>query len=315
MKLIILIIIVSNISFAEFSKKNGTIIDNLTQLEWQDNYNDNNGDVKKENWIEAIDYCENLTLNSKKWRLPNIQELASLIDDTRYNPSINNTFEFIGDIYYSAYWSSTTYPYTNGRRSHDAFAVYFYTGSVSLTYKGLTIHVRCVRDIKKTEKNSRFIKIDNSGEKLDDSAVVWTYTYDTKTSILWENKIDKDNVAQFNSSSPNYSDLEKIHDYDNSYSVDNVNQIIQKMNNEDYFDVDSWALPSSQEFIDLIKDSEFNKKYFPNFEGAFYSSTIVKNGANSTTLEKVFLETGQKSTGMANYTYKALFVVHDYSLE
>ena len=309
MRMIFLILIgLSSLSFAEFSKQNGVVSDSTTKLEWQDDYSDNGGDIKQTIWISAIDYCEALSLDGGGWRLPNIRELESLVDDSKYNLSINGIFEFTSSNYY---WSATSTINFSG----DAWVVGFNIGYIGSTIKHYDSFVRCVRDMKKTEKKSRFIKINNSGEKLDDSAGVWSYVYDTKTSILWENKIDKDNVAQFNSATPNYSDLKKIHDYDNSYSVDNVNQIIQSMNNQSYFNVTSWALPSSQEFIDLIKDAEFDKKYFPNFEGAFYSSTIVKNGVNSTTLEKVFLETGQKSTGMPNYTYKALFVVHDYSLE
>jgi len=297
------------ISFADLTRVNGIVTDTVSKLEWQDDYSDNDGDIKYTTWQESINYCENLVLDEKSnWRLPNINELNSIVDDTKRRPSINNIFKSTNS---NIYWSSTTNMIAE-LGFNRAWCIEFEFGGTGSPLKTKKHFVRCVKDI---EKNSRFIKIDSSGEKLDDSAMVWAYTYDTKTSILWENKIDKDNIAQFNSTSPNYSDLEKIHDYDNSYSVDNVNQIIQKMNNEDYFDVDSWALPSSQEFIDLIKDSEFDKKYFPNFEGAFYSSTVVKNGRNSTTLEKVFLETGQKSTGMVNYTYKALFVVHDYSLE
>ncbi len=74
------------------------------------------------------------------WRLPNIKELESITDDTRYNPAISKSF-FPG-AYSSGCWSSTTLANDPGY----AWYVYFYSGFVY--YFGSKVDygdVRCVR--------------------------------------------------------------------------------------------------------------------------------------------------------------------------
>jgi hypothetical protein len=81
----------------------GTITDTSTGLVWQQatapgTYT----------WEQALTYCENLTLGGHSdWRLPNRNELQSIVDYSRYNPAIDTTF-FPGTVA-SYYWSSTTY--------------------------------------------------------------------------------------------------------------------------------------------------------------------------------------------------------------
>ena len=140
MKKIFLIMIGFSIAlFSDFSRSfNGIVTDNSTGLEWQDDYSDNGGDIKKANWIDSIDYCEKeLTLDGGGWRLPNINELTSIMDDTKYNPSINNIFENTKSY---AYWSSTSYYH------ETAWSVVFYSSTTSHVHKSRpTYYVRCVR--------------------------------------------------------------------------------------------------------------------------------------------------------------------------
>lgn len=104
---------------------NGTVTDNLTGLVWLKHANA----LGTRTWAQALSDCA--TLNSGEcgltdgssegdWRLPNVQELQSLIDYSRYNPALCNTF---GTGHWTAgnpftdvasgagafYWSSTTY--------------------------------------------------------------------------------------------------------------------------------------------------------------------------------------------------------------
>jgi hypothetical protein len=94
---------------------NGTIIDNVTGLIWQKCSMGFNNDVgctddgdtnnNTATWANAITYCENLTLGgSSDWRLPGIKQLRSLVDYSRYNPSINNLFP---NTVANGYWSSS----------------------------------------------------------------------------------------------------------------------------------------------------------------------------------------------------------------
>jgi len=121
----------------------GVVKDSDTQLEWQDSYED--GKFIKYSWGGAINYCEALELGGKDdWRLPNINELKSIVLETQYAPSIDEKFQSKNN---NAYWSSTK------RRgaSHYMWGINFDTGvNVFLAYEyynwDKTNYVRCVRD-------------------------------------------------------------------------------------------------------------------------------------------------------------------------
>jgi hypothetical protein len=91
-------------------------------------------------WEQALTYCENLTLGGHSdWRLPNRNELQSIVDYSRYNPAIDTTY-FPGTVA-STYWSSTTYAYsTNG-----AWYVSFGYGTVDYYGRSGNYYVRAVR--------------------------------------------------------------------------------------------------------------------------------------------------------------------------
>jgi len=141
MRAILLILIgLSSIVDADgFSRSNGVVNDASTNLEWQDDYSDNNDFIKGATWQRAIDYCETLTLDGKSdWRLPNLNELTSLVDDTKYNPAINEVFQ---NTYSNHYWSSTS----DSKDNYGAWFVDFGSGYQNDDYKNDGNDVRCVR--------------------------------------------------------------------------------------------------------------------------------------------------------------------------
>jgi len=146
MRKVILLILIGFSSFVDaggiagnFSRSNGVVSDSSTNLEWQDDYSDNNNSIKETTWQSAIDYCENLSLDAKSdWRLPNINELTSLVDDTKDNPSMNEVFQNTNT---NAYWSSTSYSDDNVY----AWIVYFSSGNQNYSTKDNNAYVRCVR--------------------------------------------------------------------------------------------------------------------------------------------------------------------------
>ena len=98
----VLLMFTSGVS-ADFTRDNHTkiVTDNETGLQWQDNKN-----ASKKKWEDALKYCEALILGSyDDWRLPNIRELESLVDDTKFNPSMSPVFQSVKS---RLYWSSTT---------------------------------------------------------------------------------------------------------------------------------------------------------------------------------------------------------------
>jgi hypothetical protein len=109
-----------------FSRSNGVV-------------SDNGGTIKHSSWSDAISYCEILSLDSKNdWRLPNLNELTSLVDYTKFNPSLDVIFQNPNS---NGYWSSTS-PSNN---NVTAWIVYFYYGTQTNSSKDTSNSVRCVR--------------------------------------------------------------------------------------------------------------------------------------------------------------------------
>jgi hypothetical protein len=115
---------------------NGTVTDTSTGLMWQQA-----DDGQTRTWQEALSYCEGLNLAGQTgWRLPDIRELNSLVDDTRYWPTINQAFSSRGDFY----WSGSTL----AENPLKAWDVHFGIGDTTHYLKIYKIQghfVRCVR--------------------------------------------------------------------------------------------------------------------------------------------------------------------------
>lgn len=113
---------------------NGTVTDSGTLLIWQQ------GESSAMTWEAALVYCEGLIVAAQTdWRLPNIKELSSLVDNTRINPAINTAMFPNANSW--SYWSSTTY----ANDASKAWQIEFYSGSSYAQVKTNLYHVRCVR--------------------------------------------------------------------------------------------------------------------------------------------------------------------------
>ena len=114
----------------------GTVTDTSTGLMWQQQATH----AGTMTWEQALAYCEGLSLGGyTDWRLPAKKELISLVDDSRYNPSINTDY-FPGTAA-SWYWSSTTDVNSTGY----AWSVHFDGGYVFHLNKSTAGYVRAVR--------------------------------------------------------------------------------------------------------------------------------------------------------------------------
>jgi|GEM_PF-2369008 len=117
----------------------GTITDTITGIIWQQS-----DDGVARTWQAALEYCEGLNLaNRTDWRIPNVRELMSIVDDSRYGPAINPVFACRSGSYWSG--SSSAYDPT------EAWGGYFQSycgladGMIFEKNKSENSYVRCVQ--------------------------------------------------------------------------------------------------------------------------------------------------------------------------
>lgn len=92
-------------------------------------------------WQAALDAAATFGIYKgyNDWRLPNIKELRSLVEECRVNPSINE-FAF-PNTPTSYFWSGS--PYAGAASS--AWSVLFYNGYADVTTRSAVFYVRLVR--------------------------------------------------------------------------------------------------------------------------------------------------------------------------
>jgi len=97
-----------------------------TGLEWQSDY------TKKSNWEDAIKYCNELSEDGGRWRLPNINEIGTLTSCSGW----------------PVYWSSTTV-------AREPSLAYAFSGCENRSFAEAkntsNFDVRCVRTYKEDE--------------------------------------------------------------------------------------------------------------------------------------------------------------------
>ena len=122
---------------------NGTVKDNFTNLIWQKcsvgRSNDSlcSGTSTSMTWQLGMQSCKNLNLAGRIWRLPNINELFTLVDYSNTNNI--NTIIFPNNES-SIYWSSTTYISSTS----SAWRLTFFTGATTANSKTNVHYIRCV---------------------------------------------------------------------------------------------------------------------------------------------------------------------------
>lgn len=141
-KIFLMMIGLGTLICADFSRSDeGVVTDSKTTLEWQDDYSDNGDAVKLAAWQGAIGYCTSLPLDGGNWRLPNKNELVSLVDDTASFPAIYSEFQNTVGAVLKYYWTSTTF----ADNAVYAWTADFSRGGQEIRPKTEDHEVRCVR--------------------------------------------------------------------------------------------------------------------------------------------------------------------------
>jgi hypothetical protein len=112
----------------DFEVRGAMVYDKKTKLSWEETPH-----KSKMEWSKAVDYCK-----AKKLRLPNLNELSSLLDYNQSRLAVRtNKIHFIS---YDWYWTSSAF-----RDSSDfAWFVNVYSGSNGWAKKETKGYVICV---------------------------------------------------------------------------------------------------------------------------------------------------------------------------
>jgi len=144
----------------------GTITDTVTGLMWQQETSLN------KNWTDALSSCQELELAGySDWRLPGREVLRSIVDYTRYAPSLDMRF-FIKSMA-AAYWSSTT----DQQEMNKAWCIHFQYGNDVSRNKNSLYAIRAVRGGQKIQENHVKIISPSPGDRLNSGM---------KTVIMWD---------------------------------------------------------------------------------------------------------------------------------
>lgn len=154
----------------------GTVTDTATGLMWQQETDPNGPD----NWETALSSAEGLVLaGHSDWRLPNRNELQTLVDYTRFDSAIDPVL--FPDTDSTLYWSSTT-DFENPGRS---WRINFLDGGIDRVSKTDTCNFRAVRGGRFGTAGGQAISSPNQGGR---------YAIDETLSITWDPAGFSDNV-------------------------------------------------------------------------------------------------------------------------
>jgi hypothetical protein len=128
-----------------YAISNGEVTDNYTGLIWQETYSS-----ATMAWSQAAGYCSSLSLDGQTWRVPSLNELATLVDEARVAPAINRT-AFPNTVYCGSgtwFWASEAYAgngsYAWGINFCDGYTGYN-SGASGAWNEFAVGYVRCVR--------------------------------------------------------------------------------------------------------------------------------------------------------------------------
>jgi hypothetical protein len=128
-----------------YAVANGEVTDNYTGLVWQQQFS-----PATMAWSGAAGYCAGLGLNGHTWRVPSLNELATLVNEAKVSPAINATAfpKVVSCGSTTWFWAAEAYAgggtYDWGINFCDGYTGYNSGASGQWNYF-TTGYVRCVR--------------------------------------------------------------------------------------------------------------------------------------------------------------------------
>ncbi|MCG9873700.1 MAG: DUF1566 domain-containing protein [Leptospiraceae bacterium] len=236
----------------------GTVTDNSTGLIWSkcnvglSGSTCGSGSTTYVNFANAPTQCTNLALAGKTWRLPNINELRTLINFGASNPSINTTI--FPQTISGAYWSIT-------ESGANAFTANFSNGESFALSKSGSNAIRCVSGNQKSESDHY---VDNNDGTITDNS----------TGLTWQKCTS--------STSGSNCEIGSVTNYTWPNAITYCNNLTLAGK--------SWRIPNANELSSLAgpKNSGINLTSFPGTpSSAYWTSTSVSSAPTTNAFEIV----------------------------
>jgi hypothetical protein len=277
-----------------------TVTDNLTRLIWVGDGNlvmsrdpgfDNDGIAGDGavTWQHALDYIKKLNRDKfqghNDWRLPNINELSSLINQGEPNSSTWLNTQAFNNIQPHQYCSSTTYALYPG----FAWSVFLDDGSIKYLGKTGEFHLLPVRGIiSGKDKNSvgelpktgQTVCYDSNGNVI--SCADTGQDGELQTGFSWPNPRFIDNGdstvtdrltglswakdARLTQTQNPYSAVSGTN-YEGAVTWFDAMDYVKELNNELYLGFSDWRLPNRNELVSLVNYMEMNTSAWLNSQG------------------------------------------------
>ena len=247
-----------------------SVTDNLTGIIWAKSANAPGPSVcdpvKSKTWQGALDYIACLNTNNylghSDWRLPNINELFSLTDFSKYNPSLplGHPFADVENSGTDVYWSSTVHA-----RFHTYYAwrICFWDGTLAESSKAGEYYVWPVRTGICASADSSKACVSRTGQTTSyatgddgdlEAGIAWpsprysdnndqTVT-DNLTGLSWTK--DSESPGPSTCSPGGYKTWQGALDY------------VACLNTNKYLGYNDWHLPNINELYSLIDRSKYN---------------------------------------------------------
>ena len=264
-----------------------TVTDNRTGLMWQKEY------ATGKTWQQALKYCEDLSYAGyTDWRLPNKNELASLVN---YEKS-GYPYSYFPDMPGDYFWSSST------RFGSAGYARYvdINGGAVLYTNKTSNLNVRCVRDSGDTVPgDTGDTDPTDTGDTVPgdtgDTAPAETLTlgnictgqtscYNASSSMTCPSSssanffgqdaqyTNKCTAQSFSASSNVVIDNNTGLTWEKSpsssfYTWANRNMHCSDLNSSNYGGISNWRVPNPLELLTIVNNSTYNPATNSNFTG------------------------------------------------